>query len=53
MKLENAELKYIEKIVAMSRAAFDSDIAVGATEPDGPPEYDSVPWHEDMLKKGF
>ena len=29
MKLENAELKHIERIVAISKAAFDSDINVG------------------------
>ena len=28
MKLENAELKHIERIVAISKAAFDSDINV-------------------------
>ena len=32
MKLENAELKHIERIVAISKAAFDSDIHVGASE---------------------
>ena len=42
MKLENAELKNIERIVAISKAAFDSDIDVGASEPDGPPDYDSI-----------
>ncbi len=26
MKLENAELKHIERIVAISKAVFDSDI---------------------------
>ena len=44
MKLENAELKHIERIVALSKAAFDSDIHVGARETDRPPDYDSVPW---------
>ena len=43
MKLENAELKNIEKIAAISKAAFDSDINVGACEADRPPDYDSVP----------
>ena len=38
MKLENAELKHIERIVAISKAAFDSDLHVGASEPDAPPE---------------
>ena len=52
MKLENAELKHIEKIVAISKAAFDSDLHVGASEPDAPPEYDSIPWHIQMKNEG-
>ena len=52
MKLENAELKHIERIVAISKAAFDSDIHVGASEADRPPDYDSVPWHIQMKNEG-
>ena len=52
MKLENAELKHIERIVAISKAAFDSDINVGAPEAGGPPDYDSVAWHIQMQKEG-
>ena len=52
MKLENAELKHIERIVAISKAAFDSDINVGAPEAGGPPGYDSVPWHIQMKNEG-
>ena len=52
MKLENAELKHIERIVAISKAAFDSDIYVGASGAGGPPDYDSVPWHIQMKKEG-
>ena len=52
MKLENAELKNIERIVAISKAAFDSDIDVGASEPDGPPDYDSIAWHIQMKNEG-
>ena len=52
MKLENAELKNIERIVAISKAAFDSDIDVGASEPDGPPDYDSIAWHIQMKTEG-
>ena len=52
MKIENAELKYIGKIVAISKAAFNSDVTVGFSTPGGPPEFDSVPWHEEMLNKG-
>ena len=52
MKLENAELKYIERIVAISKRAFETDIEVGGTIGDYPPEYDSVIWHERMLNEG-
>ena len=52
MKLENAELKHIERIVAISKAAFNSDIDVGACEPSGPPDYDSIPWHIQMKSEG-
>ena len=52
MKLENAELKHIERIVAISKAAFDSDINVGASEADAPPDYDSIPWHIQMKNEG-
>ena len=52
MKLENAELKHIERIVAISKAAFDSDINVGASDPDRPPNYDSIAWHLQMKNAG-
>ena len=38
--------------MAISKAAFDSDLHVGASEPDAPPDYDSIPWHVQMLKEG-
>ena len=52
MKLENAEPQNIERIVAISKAAFDSDLDVGASEPDAPPDYDSIPWHIQMKNEG-
>ena len=52
MKLESAELKHIERIVAISKAAFDSDIYVGASAPDAPPDYDSIAWHIQMKNEG-
>ena len=52
MKLENAELKHIERIVAISKRAFETDIEVGGTIGDYPPEYDSVIWHKQMLNEG-
>ena len=52
MELENAELKHIERIVAISKAAFDSDLDVGAPQVGGPPNYDSIPWHIQMKNEG-
>ena len=52
MILENAESKHIERIVAISKAAFDSDIDIGASEADAPPDYDSIPWHIQMKNEG-
>ena len=52
MKLEYAELKHIERIVAISKAAFDSEINVGASKAGGPPDYDSIPWHIQMKNEG-
>ena len=52
MKLENAEPQNIERIVAISKAAFDSDLDVGASQTDGPPGYDSVAWHIQMKNEG-
>ena len=52
MKLEKAELKHIERIVAISKAAFDSDTNVGASESDAPPDYDSIPWHIQVKNDG-
>ena len=48
MKLVNAELKHIERIVAISKAAFDSDVYVGASNSDRPPDYDSIAWYIQM-----
>ena len=52
MKLENAEHQNIERIVAISKAAFDSDLDVGASKPEGPPGYDSLAWHIQMNQEG-
>ena len=42
----------IPLIVKMSKESFDSDIEIGATEAGGPPEYDSIEWHEKMAEEG-
>ncbi len=52
MKLEHAEWKHIERIVAISKRAFETDIEVGGATGDYPPEYDSLIWHEQMLNEG-
>ena len=52
MKLERAEKTQLEKIVAISKRAFETDIEVGGSVGDYPPEYDSIIWHEQMLNKG-
>ncbi len=52
MKLEKAEKMQLEKIVAISKRAFETDIEVGGTIGDYPPKYDSVIWHEQMLNEG-
>ena len=52
MKLEKAELQNIERIVAISKAAFDSDLDVGVSKPEGPPGYDSLAWHIQMKQEG-
>lgn len=52
MKLEKAEKTQLEKIVAISKSAFETDMEAGGTMGDHPPEYDSVSWHEQMLDEG-
>ena len=52
MKLEKAEKMQLEKIVVISKRAFETDIEVGGAIGDYPPEYDSVIWHEQMLNEG-
>ena len=52
MKLENAEFKNIERIVAISKVAFDSHINVGASDLDWHPDYDSIAWHIQMKNEG-
>lgn len=52
MVLVRAEREQIEKTVEMSKRAFLSDIFVGGSGAGGPPEYDSVKWHEQMRKDG-
>ena len=52
MKLANAEWKHVERIVAISKSAFETDVEVGGPIGDYPPEHDSVLWHEQMRNEG-
>ena len=52
MKLEKAEKIQLNKIVAISKRAFETDTEVGGAIGDCPPDYDSVIWHEQMLNEG-
>lgn len=52
MKLVRTEEEHIKELVRISKEAFDSDVSVGAEGPGGPPEYDNVNWHIEMMKEG-
>ena len=52
MKLVKPELKDIERIAAISKRAFETDVEVGGPIGDYPPEYDSILWHEQMRNEG-
>ncbi|MFH1331468.1 MAG: GNAT family N-acetyltransferase [Actinomycetota bacterium] len=41
-----------EVLAEISRRAFDSDIAVGAPGPGGPPGYDTPQWQAEMMAAG-
>ena len=52
MNIVIAEEKQIKAIVDMSVRAFETDVNVGGTKGDCPPEYDSVEWHKHMAQEG-
>lgn len=52
MKLIPAEEREIPLLTEISKAAFDSDVSVGAAGPGGPSGYDSCAWHKRMLEEG-
>ena len=52
MYIVKAEENQIKTIVDMSVRAFETDVNVGGTEGDCPPEYDSVEWHKQMAQEG-
>jgi GNAT superfamily N-acetyltransferase len=52
MYIVKAEENQIKRIVNMSVRAFETDVNVGGTEGDCPPEYDSVEWHKQIAREG-
>lgn len=52
MILVKATMEHISTLVEISKKAFDSDIEVGASSIGGPPDYDSIEWHMEMMNEG-
>ena len=51
MQLVKAKEEHIEELVRISKEAFDSDVLVGNKEAGGPPEYDNIKWHIQMMEE--
>ena len=51
MYLVKAKEDSVKRIVDMSIRAFKTDVIVGG-EKAGPPEFDSVEWHKQMVREG-
>ncbi len=49
LKLKKALPSDAETLTRISQRAFDSDVDCGATEPGGPPGYNSIPWQKMMI----
>ena len=52
MNIVKAEENQVKTIVDISVRAFETDVDVGGTKGDCPPEYDSVEWHKQMAREG-
>ena len=52
MILRKSLVDEINTLVAISMAAFHTDVLVGGDENEGPPGYDSIEWHEQMRQEG-
>lgn len=50
MEIRLAKRDEISILTSASKTAFDTDITVGNIEIGGPPNYDSIQWHERMRK---
>ena len=52
MLLRIAAKSEVVKLTEISREAFHTDYLVGGEPNDGPPDYDSATWHEQMRQEG-
>ena len=52
MYIVKAEADQVAKIVEMSVRAFETDVNVGGTKGEYPPGFDSIEWHEHMVREG-
>lgn len=52
MEIRPARRDEVEELTVCSKAAFESDALLGNEGGGGPPDYDSVLWHEQMRESG-
>ena len=52
MYIVKAEADQVAKIVEMSVRALETDVNVGGTKGEYPPGFDSIEWHEHMVREG-
>lgn len=50
--VEVANKNHAAILAEISKKAFDTDVFVGGKSIGGPPNYDSVKWHEKMISQG-
>lgn len=51
MKIRLSLEEEVTALTKFSKDAFDTDIYVGGKDIGGPPDYDNVSWHRQMLKE--
>jgi predicted acetyltransferase len=51
MEIVEASIEQVELLTRISKAAFETDITVGGKDVGGPPNYDSVEWHNSMQER--
>lgn len=52
MYIVKAEADSVERIVDMSVRAFKTDVNVGGVQGEYPPAFDSMEWHNQMIREG-